>query len=284
MPEEQTKSPDARSDAAAAEAVPVGSPGNRLLGYLMVTVFSAGLLLLILLAVIDFAWLAGMRPESISQSGYRVGGAFGIILRTLVFGGLCAWGVVNGLGRINPSRYSDAALGMARLEGFYRDAQLMNRKWTEPPECDINYAQHTSEQLAGICSSIDPSAAPQRYEALLYAVKQRVEDAIPSARVTDDGLAIVRENEILDSVRWDDVRKIIAYKYDNGTTDEICLGFLAAADANKPFEISEERPGFIAASEAMQKRFPGIPENWYQEIMVPAFARKETVLYESENS
>jgi hypothetical protein len=280
MPEEQVKDQDAKSNAAV-DAMLTSNPANRFLGYAMVVIFSAGLLALVVLAVLDFARLAGLQPESLSEGGARTGGVVGIIGRTLILGALCALGVVNGLGRINPLRFSSAAMGMSRLEAFYRQAQLMSKTWDTQPTCDIYYAKHSDEQLAGICNSIDHSAAPERFEALLYAVKQRVESAIPSTRITEDGLAIERDGEVLDSIRWEDVRKVIAYKYDRGTTDEICLGFLTDPDAEQCFQISEERPGFIAASEAMQKQFPGTPENWYQEIMVPAFERKETVLYEA---
>jgi len=102
----------------------------------------------------------------------------------------------------------------------------------------------------------------------------------PSVRVTEDGLELVRAGQVVASLRWSDVRKIITYKYDLFSTDEICVGFLTAPDAEAWFEISEEWPGFLAAVEKMEELFPSIPENWYRDVMVPVFARKETVLWE----
>ena len=69
----------------------------------------------------------------------------------------------------------------------------------------------------------------------------RRKPAVPptSVQVTEDGLQIVYKDEILASVRWADVKRIITYKYDLITTDEICVGFPTAADAESWLEISE---------------------------------------------
>ena len=102
----------------------------------------------------------------------------------------------------------------------------------------------------------------------------------PSIRVTQDGLDILREDDVLASVRWSDVKKIIAYKYDLFATDEICIGFLASSDAASWPEINEQWSGFREAATKMEAIFPSIPKDWYVEIMVPALECKETVLWE----
>jgi len=103
----------------------------------------------------------------------------------------------------------------------------------------------------------------------------------PIVRTSEDGLEVIRCGETLASVRWRDVRKIITYKYDLFSTDEICVGFFTDEDADTWLEISEEWKGFLEAVEMMERWFPSIPRNWFNEVMVPAFERKETVLYES---
>lgn len=100
--------------------------------------------------------------------------------------------------------------------------------------------------------------------------------------IGEDGLQVIREDDILGSVNWVDIKKIIVYKYDNFTTDEICVGLLTALDADSWLEISEECSGFMEAVEKMREVFPSIPEDWYIEVMVPVFERKETVLWQEK--
>ena len=99
--------------------------------------------------------------------------------------------------------------------------------------------------------------------------------------VTADGLEVMRDRDLLATVRWSEVRKIIAYKYDLFAYDEICIGFLKEPDADGWLEISEEWKGFREAIRRMEEIFPSIPKDWFNEIMVPAFERKETVIYQS---
>lgn len=103
----------------------------------------------------------------------------------------------------------------------------------------------------------------------------------PCVRVGEDGLQVVRGGKVLASVRWSDVKRIIAYKYDCFSTDEICVGLLTSPDAESWLEISEQWPGFREAVARMEARFPSIPEDWLAQVMVPAFERKETVLWEA---
>ena len=115
---------------------------------------------------------------------------------------------------------------------------------------------------------------------LAEVFRQKPPEPPPSIRVTQDGLDILRGDDMLASVRWSDVKKIIAYKYDLFATDEICIGFLASPDADSWLEISEHWSGFSEATNMMEAIFPSIPKNWYTQIMVPAFERKETVLWD----
>jgi hypothetical protein len=106
-------------------------------------------------------------------------------------------------------------------------------------------------------------------------------ESVRSAKAVDDGFQLLYRQEVEAEVRWEDVRRIVAYKYDLFACDEICLGFVTGEADRVQVEVSERHPGFLAVCEAMRQRFPSIPENWYNEIMVPAFERKETVLFEA---
>ncbi len=91
---------------------------------------------------------------------------------------------------------------------------------------------------------------------------------------------VERQGEGPVAIRWDEIARIITYKYDLFSTDEICIGFLTDKNVEPWVEIREEWEGFLEACKEMKRRFPTIPEDWYSEIMVPVFDRKETVLYE----
>lgn len=74
--------------------------------------------------------------------------------------------------------------------------------------------------------------------------------------------------------------RIQTYKVDLLTTDCICLLF-EFRDGTAPIQVSEEWPGFADFMVAMGHRFPSIPEDWYLEVMQPAFAPNRRVLFEA---
>ncbi len=100
-------------------------------------------------------------------------------------------------------------------------------------------------------------------------------------RSTREFLQVVRGSDVLATVRWSDIREILAYKYDRVNTDEICLGFVTKESTSDWLEISEEWEGFQEAMEVMQMVFPSIEGNWFGRVMIPAFKRNETVLWRS---
>lgn len=87
--------------------------------------------------------------------------------------------------------------------------------------------------------------------------------------------------ETLETLRWSDVRRIIAYKYDLFSYDEICVGFLTDPTADDWLEISERSDGFADAMKFVEARFPSIPDRWFWDVSRPAFVRNETVLWDA---
>lgn len=88
-------------------------------------------------------------------------------------------------------------------------------------------------------------------------------------------------------VRWEEVREIRTYKIDLFSYDEICLCFEVAGvgttdDGTLWIEVTESEQGFRSLAEEMKRRFPAIPSDWYSEVMFPAFAPCEAVLYRAE--
>lgn len=99
-------------------------------------------------------------------------------------------------------------------------------------------------------------------------------------RTDEHGLKIFHGVDVRAVLHWSEVKKIIAYKYDVFTMDEICVGFFKAIDAEDWLEISENWPGFKNACETMKSVFPGIEQNWQMEVMFPPFERCETILWQ----
>lgn len=97
--------------------------------------------------------------------------------------------------------------------------------------------------------------------------------------LTDDGFAVsdVVSCTVRATVRWSDVRAVRAFKRDLFAHDMVCLAFQMS---DKSWvEIWERSEGFVRVIERMHQVLPGIPESWYQDIWVPAFATMDTLLY-----
>ena len=88
-------------------------------------------------------------------------------------------------------------------------------------------------------------------------------------------------------VRWEEVREIRTYKIDLFSYDEICLCFEVAGVGTTEggtlwIEVGESDQGFRLLADQMERRFPAVPSDWYSEVMCPAFAACEAVLYRAE--
>jgi hypothetical protein len=109
--------------------------------------------------------------------------------------------------------------------------------------------------------------------------------ADPLVRVTEGGFDLLdgATQAVICSVRWADVAKIQTYKLDLLTTDCICLLF-ESRSGQPPVQVSEEWKGFSDLLNPLTAAFPSIPQNWYMEVMTPAFETKQTVLYDAGRS
>lgn len=104
--------------------------------------------------------------------------------------------------------------------------------------------------------------------------------ADPQVQLKDDGFDLVAaaSGVVSASVRWDDVRRIQAYKLDLVTTDCICLLF-ELGPGSASVQVSEEWLGFQELFGPLVRRFPEIPASWYVDIMTPPFEAKRTILF-----
>jgi hypothetical protein len=103
----------------------------------------------------------------------------------------------------------------------------------------------------------------------------------PEVRVVEGGLDLVfsAEQHVVSSIRWADVSRVQTYKRDLVTTDCILLQF-EFTDGRPPVHVSEEWAGFADLFEPLSQAFPSISPDWYMEVMSPAFATNNRVLYD----
>jgi hypothetical protein len=83
--------------------------------------------------------------------------------------------------------------------------------------------------------------------------------------------------EGVDKFNWSDVVRIVAYKLDRMTTDEICLD-LISNDWQATY--TEMTPGWYQFLEKLESAFPTIAPDWDAKIALPPFATNYTVLWE----
>lgn len=93
----------------------------------------------------------------------------------------------------------------------------------------------------------------------------------------ETGISITSLNSLSPVVvRWVEIDEIHTFKLDLGTIDDIRL---AVHDSRGWHELSEQDEGFMEIAAELQRRFPTIPELWYFEVMLPAFATNQRVLW-----
>lgn len=99
--------------------------------------------------------------------------------------------------------------------------------------------------------------------------------------LTSEGFRGADSGGAVFDIYWADVIAIRTYKIDLFTSDTICLAFHTAF-RTQGIEICEEDDGFMTVAGAMETLLPGIPSDWYSEVMVPAFERCERVIFVRE--
>jgi hypothetical protein len=79
-------------------------------------------------------------------------------------------------------------------------------------------------------------------------------------------------------IEWTAVREIVAFKRDLFAYDEICIGFRL----NEPdgyFEVWESDLGYKDLVSELPRRFPGVRQDWYGDVVQPPFATNWTTIW-----
>jgi hypothetical protein len=81
------------------------------------------------------------------------------------------------------------------------------------------------------------------------------------------------------SLKWNEVKIVLAYKRDCWGADLICLGFTIPAGA---IGVDEEMQGWSQLVERLPSLLPGIPplSDWWERVAKPPFAACVTKLLE----
>lgn len=110
----------------------------------------------------------------------------------------------------------------------------------------------------------------------------------PRIIVAEVGVALVdaRTGAAEWSVRWADVKQIVAWKDDAFAFDIICIGFQVqgepdAAEEPRYYRCDEEQPGWKELLEALERMFGVRVADWWQSVAFPAFAGNATVLWDA---
>ncbi|HEV7735532.1 MAG TPA: hypothetical protein VGR62_25380 [Candidatus Binatia bacterium] len=99
----------------------------------------------------------------------------------------------------------------------------------------------------------------------------------PRVDLTPDGFEIVTD-DARHRARWEDVRRIVAYKIDVFTMDRICLRF----DTHEfSYTVDENMEGWTEFLHRLDEVFaPLSHDQWLRKVMVPPFATSEHVLFD----
>jgi len=97
-------------------------------------------------------------------------------------------------------------------------------------------------------------------------------------RFDESGFAVTVSGSV-SSIRWNDVKTVLAYKRDLYATDLICLGFTSP---DGTIEVDEEMPGWPQLVERLPTVLPGTPpmSDWWERVAKPPFAPCVTKLFE----
>jgi hypothetical protein len=93
----------------------------------------------------------------------------------------------------------------------------------------------------------------------------------------DDRGFSIKEHASVTHCNWTDIKIVFGYKVEH-FTDEICLDIFT--NENYCIKLTEDTPGWYQFNKRLNLHIPTITENWEEEISVPAFETKLTLLFD----
>lgn len=99
-----------------------------------------------------------------------------------------------------------------------------------------------------------------------------------SILLSDEGLKFYYGPEMLFWLRWPHVSEIVAYKEDLFGCDSICIAF-RVGETDDYVRVFEEAVGFKEMLSELDRRFPGIRKDWFNDVAFPAFVPNWTTIW-----
>jgi hypothetical protein len=102
-------------------------------------------------------------------------------------------------------------------------------------------------------------------------------------RCDENGFAVTVAGSVLlegaTSLKWSEVKTVLAYKRDAYATDLICLGFTSS---DSTIEVDEEMQGWSQMVERLPSLLPDTPPlpDWWERVAKPPFVTCVTKLFE----
>jgi len=102
-------------------------------------------------------------------------------------------------------------------------------------------------------------------------------------RCDENGFAVTAGDSVpaatTASLKWNEVRTVLAYKRDLYATDLICIGFTSPEGT---IEVDEEMQGWSQFVEWLPRLLPGTPplSDWWERVAKPPFSPCVTKLFE----
>jgi hypothetical protein len=103
--------------------------------------------------------------------------------------------------------------------------------------------------------------------------------AAPRVVLEPDGFALLDPAGEAARVRWDEVSRVITYKRDRLTTDEIVVVFVLSQDPSHPLEVSEECSGFAELFAPLEREL-GVSSEWYLRTSAKPFEPDFQLIFE----
>ena len=107
--------------------------------------------------------------------------------------------------------------------------------------------------------------------------KARNEREFGRLALTEVGFRLDKQGKCTYVVQWDQIVEIQTYKLDFWSFDMVCLGFRIGAD--EWVEAWESMPGFLELADRMKIQFPSVPDDWWEAVVVHAFACNQRTLW-----
>lgn len=96
--------------------------------------------------------------------------------------------------------------------------------------------------------------------------------------MSKDGLSFAYGSQTLFLLMWHEVCEIVAFKEDCFGVDSICIGF-RLSDSDNYLRVFEEAEGYEEMLAELERRFPNIRKDWFNDVAFPAFVPNWTTIW-----